>query len=162
MTELLLVLVCSNVEYGRWSRNEFTVKLKSIGRQVCNIESLLESRVGYEFNLGPLVVPFTAPMLNEVGISSTPKYKIASTYTLSFNCIESQDQVISVRQLSTSICFAFQWYCGNLTNECSFTYTSSSVKCQFYWNWMLSSFKPRKKTKKQKNTKCSLHLLKKW
>ena len=57
MTELLLVLVCSNVEYGRWSRNEFTVKLKSIGRQVCNIESLLESCVGYEFTiLSPLIV----------------------------------------------------------------------------------------------------------
>ena len=70
---------------------------------------------------------------------------------LSFNCIESQDQVISVWQLSTSICFAFQWYCGNLTNECSFTYSSSSVKCQFYWNWMLSNFKPRKKKTKKKH-----------
>lgn len=94
-------------------------------------------------------------MLNEVEISSTAKYKIASTYTLSFNRIESQDQVISGLQLSTSACFAFQWYCGNLTNECSFTYSSSSVKCQFCCNWMLSSFKLRKKKKK-----CSLHLQK--
>ena len=59
VAELLLVLVCSNVLRGRWSRIECTIELKSIGRQVCIIESLSDGRVRYELNLGPLVVPFT-------------------------------------------------------------------------------------------------------
>ena len=58
MTELLPVLVCSDVYSGRWSRIEFIVELKSVGRQVCNIESLSDGRVRYELNLGTLVVPF--------------------------------------------------------------------------------------------------------
>ena len=74
--------------------------------------------------------------------------------TFRFPPLESQDQVISSRKLSTLACFAFQRYFGNLTNECSFTYSFSSVKCKFCWNWLPSGSKPHEKTK------CSLNLQK--
>ena len=128
------------------------ILLDSIGRQVCNIESLLESRVGYELNLGPLVVPFTSTYGERDGdIINT---KIKNCKHLHALLYEWQDHALPGQKLSTSACFAFRWYCGNLTNECSFTYSSSSVKCPFCWNWMLGSFKLRKKKK------CSLHLQK--
>ena len=54
----------------------------------------------------------------------------------SLSPLESQDQVISSRKLSTLACFAVQRYFENLTNECSFTYLPSSLKCKFCWNWL--------------------------
>ena len=46
------------------------------------MESLLESRVQYEPNLGPLVVPFTSERDGDI---INTKYKIESTHTLFFH-----------------------------------------------------------------------------
>ena len=87
------------------------------------------------------------PVVNEVE-NDIINTKIQNCKHLHAILYESQDHALPGRKLSASACFAFQWYCGNLTNECSFTYSSSSVKCPFCWNWMLGSFKLRKKKKK--------------